>query len=114
MPERDPVAIRPAAKDRLPRIVREEFGEAFRQIEMKREGRREFFALGDSNNTPFTIRVDAGPLPDNELVRVYGNTSSDNHVILLSDQLDIWTEIGFCWATRLAKGASRPMPPTTG
>ncbi|WP_431871820.1 hypothetical protein [Nocardiopsis eucommiae] len=89
MPERDPEAIRAAAKDRLPRIVREEFGEAFLQIEQKREGRREFFALGDSNNTPLTIRVDAGPLPDNELVRVYGNTSSDNHVILLSDQLDI-------------------------
>lgn len=45
------------------------------------------FGTVDEYGRELTVRLDAVPLPAGQLVRVFANTTSDNHVIQLSDQL---------------------------
>jgi hypothetical protein len=49
--------------------------------------RRHTFAAVDEYGRELTVRLDSVPLPDGRQVRVFANTTSDNHVIQLSDQL---------------------------
>ncbi|MEU4394665.1 hypothetical protein [Kribbella sp. NPDC023855] len=45
------------------------------------------FGAVDEYGRELTVRLDAVPLPAGQLMRVFANTTSDNHVIQLSDQL---------------------------
>ncbi|NEA32309.1 hypothetical protein [Streptomyces sp. SID13031] len=51
------------------------------------EVRQHTFGALDEYDRELTVRLDAVPLPGGRLVRVFANTTSDNHVIQLSDQL---------------------------
>jgi hypothetical protein len=81
--------------------------------ERSADGRREYFASTDEQGRALTVRLDVAPLPQGQQVRVHVNTTSDNHVIQLSDQLSP-AETGVA----LAQGASELMavrrPPSPG
>ncbi|MEV6281599.1 hypothetical protein [Kribbella sp. NPDC051770] len=49
--------------------------------------RNHTFGAVDEHGRALTVRLDGVPLPAGERVRVFANTTSDNHVIQLSDQL---------------------------
>ena len=55
----------------------------------ERNEKREYFACFDGQDRGLTIRIEAGPLPEEfRNFRVHVNTTSENHVIQLSDQLE--------------------------
>jgi hypothetical protein len=65
---------------------------------------REFYSFTDEQQRRLTVRLDAVPLPRGQQVRVFANTTSENHVIQLSDQLP-QEDVG----TALAQGVTRLM-----
>jgi hypothetical protein len=57
------------------------------RLEQDPDDGREYFGSVDETGRRLMVRVDAVPLPTGRQARVHVNTSTDNHVIQLSDQL---------------------------
>jgi hypothetical protein len=89
------------------------------------------FGAVDEQGRSLTVRLDAVPLPGDDQVRVFANTTSDHHVIQLSDRLPLeqvgptlacgaaelmavrrWPDTGrtSCWSTAGDAGTSRLLP----
>jgi hypothetical protein len=86
-----PDAVRGEAERLLPIIVERMFGHAIEVVDTPNESGGDYFVLNDlsvhSGIPSMRIRIDAVPLPGHRVGRTFVNTSSENHVIHLSDRL---------------------------
>lgn len=57
-------------------------------IERRHDGERNYFTMRDHHDKELTVHLDVVPLPAGIVARTYVNTTSDNHVIQLSDAID--------------------------
>jgi hypothetical protein len=80
-------AILHEAERQLPLIIGDLFAERLGSFEAI-SGDRQHFAGQDTRGRVMTIRLDVVPLPRAEVARTFVNTTSDNHVIQLSDRLE--------------------------
>ncbi|WP_405916386.1 hypothetical protein [Streptomyces sp. NBC_00728] len=82
-------AVVAQAESTLPMVVRSLYGERLRSVELRpgSAGDR-FFALTDDRGRDLTLRLDAVPLPSGTVARTHVNTTSDQHVVQLSDRME--------------------------
>ncbi len=77
------------AKRQLELLVREQFSAYLRTPQWETNAGREYLAVEDAVGTKLTIRVDAVALAAGRATRNFINTTSENHVIQLSDDLEL-------------------------
>ncbi|MGW1004937.1 hypothetical protein [Streptomyces sp. NPDC002520] len=83
----DQAAIVAQAENTLPMVVQSLYGDRLRSIgQPDTDDRR--FVLTDNRGDTLTLTLDAVPLPSGVIARTYVNTTSDNHVVQLSDRMD--------------------------
>ncbi|MFG2882146.1 hypothetical protein ACGFYV_07440 [Streptomyces sp. NPDC048297] len=111
----DQAAIVAQAENTLPMVVQSLYGDRLRSIEQP-DGDDRRFVLTDDRGATLTVTLDAVPLPSGVIARTYVNTTSDNHVVQLSDRMDpqqvgraLSHEVGEMLAVRdrAASGAER-------
>lgn len=76
------------ARRALPEVIADDFPDSLTSLSFNAEPGRAHFALTDEDGRALTIRLDVTPLPWPRAARTFVNTTSDNHVIQLSDRLD--------------------------
>lgn len=88
-----PDSVRSEAGRLLPVIVERVFGHALEVVDTPEDSGADHFLLNDlsvhSGRPSLRIRIDAVPLPAHRVGRTFVNTSSENHVIHLSDRLSV-------------------------
>ncbi|MEU1502211.1 hypothetical protein [Streptomyces sp. NPDC005732] len=72
----------------LPVVVRSVYADQLRSIDLRESDKERYFVATDRQGRTFTIRVDSIPLPSGVIARTYVNTTTDNHVMQLSDSMD--------------------------
>jgi hypothetical protein len=75
------------AEASLPVVVQGLYSGRLRLHGLTEDGDRRYFALSDDRGTALTVRLEAAALPGRTVARTFVNTSSDNHVIQLSDRI---------------------------
>lgn len=70
-------------------VVRSLYGQRLSSAELRSGAAGDrFFALTDDRGRDLTLRLDAVPLPSGTVARTHVNTTSDQHVVQLSDRMD--------------------------
>ncbi len=81
-------AILHEAERQLPVIITDLLAESLGNFTAV-SGERRHFSGQDAHGRAMTIRLDVVPLPRAEVARTFVNTTSENHVIQLSEQLEV-------------------------
>ncbi|MFF3452139.1 hypothetical protein ACFYXJ_33925 [Streptomyces sp. NPDC002667] len=82
-------AVVAQAESTLPMVVRSLYGQRLGSVELRSGAAGDrFFALTDDRGRNLTLRLDAVPLPSGTVARTHVNTTSDQHVVQLSDRMD--------------------------
>ncbi|MEU9413654.1 hypothetical protein AB0E08_49310 [Streptomyces sp. NPDC048281] len=76
------------AESDLPSVVRSVYTEQLRSIDLREGDKERYFIATDRKGKTFTVRVDSVPLPSGIVARTYVNTTTDNHIVQLSDSMD--------------------------
>lgn len=76
------------AESDLPAVVRSVYADRLRSVDLREGDKERYFAATDRQGMTFTVRVDAVPLPSGTVARTYVNTTTDNHIVQLSDSMD--------------------------
>ncbi|MGC4986180.1 hypothetical protein ACLQ18_37255 [Streptomyces sp. DT193] len=82
-------AVIAQAESTLPMVVRSLYAQRLSSVELRSGAAGDrFFALTDDRGRDLTLRLDAVPLPSGTVARTHVNTTSDQHVVQLSDRMD--------------------------
>ncbi|MFE1286595.1 hypothetical protein [Streptomyces sp. NPDC058751] len=82
-------AVVAQAESTLPMVVRSLYPQRLTSLELRSGAAGDrFFALTDDRGRDLTLRLDAVPLPSGTVARTHVNTTSDQHVVQLSDRMD--------------------------
>ncbi|MET7987925.1 hypothetical protein [Streptomyces sp. NPDC005281] len=82
-------AVIAQAESTLPMVVQSLYGQRLSSVELRSGAAGDrFFALTDDRGRDLTLRLDAIPLPAGTVARTHVNTTSDQHVVQLSDRMD--------------------------
>ncbi|MFD8740747.1 hypothetical protein ACFV06_38335 [Streptomyces sp. NPDC059618] len=82
-------AVVAQAESTLPMVVSSLYGQRLTSVELRSGAAGDrFFALTDDRGRNLTLRLDAVPLPSGTVARTHVNTTSDQHVVQLSDRMD--------------------------
>ncbi|MGW1063014.1 hypothetical protein ACWD4F_00620 [Streptomyces aureus] len=82
-------AVVAQAESTLPMVVQSLYGQRLTSVELRSGAAGDrFFALTDDRDRDLTLRLDAVPLPSGTVARTHVNTTSDQHVVQLSDRMD--------------------------
>ncbi|GAB2945393.1 hypothetical protein [Streptomyces heilongjiangensis] len=79
--------LRADAEAALPTVVQALYADRLRSHGITEEGDRRFFTLSDERGKTLTIRLEAASLPERTVARSFVNTTSDNHVVQISDRI---------------------------
>jgi len=82
-------AVVAQAESTLPMVVQSLYAQRLSSVELRSGAAGDrFFALTDDRGRDLTLRLDAVPLPSGTVARTHVNTTSDQHVVQLSDRMD--------------------------
>lgn len=82
-------AVVAQAESTLPMVVQSLYAQRLTSVELRSGAAGDrFFALTDDRGRGLTLRLDAIPLPSGTVARTHVNTTSDQHVVQLSDRMD--------------------------
>ncbi|MFD5638187.1 hypothetical protein ACFWJM_29125, partial [Streptomyces sp. NPDC127077] len=82
-------AVVAQAESTLPMVVGSLYAQRLTSVELRSGAAGDrFFALTDDRGRNLTLRLDAIPLPSGTVARTHVNTTSDQHVVQLSDRMD--------------------------
>ncbi|MGW3668899.1 hypothetical protein [Streptomyces sp. NPDC005141] len=82
-------AVVAQAESTLPLVVQSLYDQRLPSVELRSGAAGDrFFALTDDRGRDLTLRLDAVPLPSGTVARTHVNTTSDQHVVQLSDRMD--------------------------
>ncbi|MEU6278103.1 hypothetical protein ABZ871_37770, partial [Streptomyces populi] len=82
-------AVVAQAESTLPMVTQSLYARRLSSVELRSGAAGDrFFALTDDRGRDLTLRLDAVPLPSGTVARTHVNTTSDQHVVQLSDRMD--------------------------